>query len=190
MPVEHKLRRRAREVHVAHQRQRAVVQDEPIAIDTRCQHGVIFIWEIVLQDDDLHIVFGEAGLEQRELFDDGVVFAIAAAGSKRLERRAPVVLDAPLRVVAGGADREIDCPVDQADSGTTASPGAFRAQIIQSLRNDGAGIICAATLQALELTRNLCPRAGPFLRDRASDQRSGLHAEQRSRPAIGADRRW
>ena len=46
--VEHEFRDRARDICVAHQRQRAVVKYQPLTIDASCNGGMIFVREEVL----------------------------------------------------------------------------------------------------------------------------------------------
>jgi hypothetical protein len=45
--VEHEFRNRARDICVAHQCQRAIVEDQPLTIDASCGGGMIFIREEV-----------------------------------------------------------------------------------------------------------------------------------------------
>jgi hypothetical protein len=61
-----------------------------------------------------NIFMGQACLQQRNVFHDRIVLAIAAMALQRLEGRAPMVCHAPLRLIAGGRDGKINRPVDQA----------------------------------------------------------------------------
>jgi hypothetical protein len=58
--VEHEFWDRSHDISVAHQRQRAIVKDQPLTIDSSCDRSMVFVWEGVFQDDDLHIVVGNA----------------------------------------------------------------------------------------------------------------------------------
>ncbi len=78
--VEHEFRDRARDICVAHQRQRTIVKGQPLTIDASCDRSMIFVWEEVFQDNDLHIVLGNASLQQRGIFEDSVVLTVTAIG--------------------------------------------------------------------------------------------------------------
>jgi hypothetical protein len=78
--VEHEFRDRTRDISVAHQRQRAIVKDQPLIIDARCDGGMIFIREEVFQDNDLDIVPGNTCLQQRSVFEDRVILTVTAIG--------------------------------------------------------------------------------------------------------------
>jgi hypothetical protein len=157
LPVEHEARDRADEVGVAHQRQRAVVQDQPLAVDADRDRGVIFIREDVLEDDDLDIVLRKTRGAQRQIFDNRIVLTVAPIGLQRLERRAPTIGNAPLRVVAGRADGEIDRTVDQSYPGTAGFADAARAQRDQFLRGRRANDIRATLCDRIELAIELSP---------------------------------
>jgi hypothetical protein len=74
--VEHEFRDRARDICVVHQRSRTIVEDQPLTIDTSCDRSRIFVWEEALQDNDLHIVLGNASLQQRSIFEGRVVLKL------------------------------------------------------------------------------------------------------------------
>ncbi len=42
--VEQEFRDRARDICVAHQRQRTIVKDQPLTIDAGCDRSMIFVW--------------------------------------------------------------------------------------------------------------------------------------------------
>jgi hypothetical protein len=46
--VEHEFRDRARNICVPHQRKGTIVKNEPLTIDSSCDHSMIFVWEEVL----------------------------------------------------------------------------------------------------------------------------------------------
>src|SRR5690349_16692266 len=55
--VEHEFGDGAGDIHVAHQGQCTVVQNEPPAIDASRDFGVIFVWHAIPHDDDFHVIF-------------------------------------------------------------------------------------------------------------------------------------
>ena len=64
---------------------------------------MIFTWEDVFQNDDSHVILGDARLEQHEVFDDRIVLTVAAPGLKGLERTAPMVWGPLLCLITGKA---------------------------------------------------------------------------------------
>ncbi|SRR5258705_7178621 len=78
--AEHEFRDRARDICVAHQRERTIVKDQPLTIDASCDHSMIFVWE-VFQDNDLHIVLGNASHQQRSIFEDRIVLSLSETQS-------------------------------------------------------------------------------------------------------------
>src|SRR5882757_6863171 len=58
----------------------AIVKDQPLTIDASCDRSMFFVWEEVFQDNDLHIVLGNASLQQRSIFEDRVVLTVTAIG--------------------------------------------------------------------------------------------------------------
>src|SRR5262249_6217015 len=115
--IEHELGDRARDFRIAHQSKLAVVEDEPLSLDTHCKDGMVLARESIGENDNLHVALGYAGSQQRGIFDDRVIFTIALTGPQRLERSAPVVENAPLRLVGYGTDGEIHGAVDEAHLG-------------------------------------------------------------------------
>src|SRR5205085_3839791 len=97
--VEHEFWDSSRDICVAHQRQRAIVKDQPLTIHASGDCSVIFVWEQVFQYDDLHIVLGNACLQQRGILDDCVVLTVTSTVSKCFKRIAPMVRSAPLHLV-------------------------------------------------------------------------------------------
>ena len=128
--------------------------------------------------DDLHIVMGQACLQQRDILHDRIVLAITAMGLQSLEGRAPMVRHAPLRLIAGGLDGKIDRPVDQTDTGTARAAGAFSNDIQQILCGNGASFPRAAARQHLLFTIDLGFDGAPFRRN-LSGNRFSVQTEQR-----------
>jgi hypothetical protein len=124
--IEHEFRDRARDICVAHQRQRAIVKDQPLIINARCDGGMIFVREQVFQDNDLDILPGNTCLQQRSIFEDRVVFTVTATGQERFKRIAPMIHDAPLHLVTDRTDGEVRSSVDPAHTCPAASAGALR----------------------------------------------------------------
>ena len=54
--VENELWDRALHIHVAHECQCAVIEDEPLMIDPRCHDSMIFVWLAIPQYDDFHCI--------------------------------------------------------------------------------------------------------------------------------------
>ena len=52
--IENELGNCAPDIHVAHERQCAVIEDEPLVIDPDCNDRMIFVCQTVPQHDDLH----------------------------------------------------------------------------------------------------------------------------------------
>jgi hypothetical protein len=76
--VEQELRGRSDHVGIAHQREPAVVQNQPLSVHARRSHRMVFVRKEVSQDDDLHISTGQSRLAQRDILDDHIVLAVAA----------------------------------------------------------------------------------------------------------------
>src|ERR1700686_1128514 len=114
---------------VAHHCQRAIVKDQPLTIDASCDRGMIFVWKEVFQDNDLHIVLGNASLQQRSIFEDRVVLTVTAIGQERFKRIAPMIRNAPLHLVTDRADGAVRSSVDQSHTWPAASSGALRAYV-------------------------------------------------------------
>ncbi len=110
---------------------------------------MVFLRQEVSQDDDLHIVMGQACLQQRDILHDRIVLAITVMSLQSLERRAPMVRHAPLHLIAGGRDCKINRPVNQADTGAARAAGAFSNDIQHFLCDDGTCFLLAAA-------RHLC----------------------------------
>jgi hypothetical protein len=70
--VKNEFRNRPRDICVAHERQCAVIEYEPLTIDPDCRDSMIFIWETVPQHDDLHRIACDTSCQQRRLFDDRI----------------------------------------------------------------------------------------------------------------------
>ena len=79
-----------------------------------------------------------AGFAERHVFRDGVVLAIAGAGAEGRKRRRPDVRRAELLKIAHRPDRQVDRPVDGADSGAAAA-GARGVDDGVELGGGGAG---------------------------------------------------
>ncbi len=126
---------------------------------------MVFLRQEVSQDDDLHIVMGQACLQQRDILHDRIVLAITAMGLQSLEGRAPTVRHAPLRLIAGGRDVKINRPVNQADTGETRATGAFSNDIQQVLCDDGTCFLLAAARQHLLFTIDIGFDRAPFRRN-------------------------
>src|SRR5215471_9006165 len=45
--IENELGNRAPDIHVAHERQCAVIEDEPLIIDPDCHDSMVFVWQTV-----------------------------------------------------------------------------------------------------------------------------------------------
>src|SRR5689334_7530677 len=56
MPVEHEYRMRSDQVSLAHQNQIPIVENPPLAVDARRQHGMVLVADEIAKHDDLHIV--------------------------------------------------------------------------------------------------------------------------------------
>ena len=97
---------------------------------------------------------GDARRGQRDVFGDGVILAVAAAGGEGLERRAPAVGHAPLRHVAHRLDRQIDGAVDDADAGEAGQRAALRNDGKKSLAPPaGSAVRSARTARKLHCRR-------------------------------------
>src|SRR5581483_3104885 len=115
--------------------------------------------------------------QQRGVFDDCVILAVAAAGLNGLERSTPMVRNAPLGFVARRSDCKINGSVDQTHASTAASPGAFRTQADKLPCSSGAALAITAQRHDLQLLRNFGLSAPPFLRKIAAEDGFCVHAE-------------
>jgi len=86
-----------------------------MVVDTSGRHRVLFIGNAPAHDDEFDVFFGHPRAQQRNIFRDRIIFAIAVTGRQRFEGRAPPVRNAPLIDVALRSDGQIDRPVDDAD---------------------------------------------------------------------------
>src|SRR6204780_1696347 len=100
-----------------------------------------------------------------------------------------MIRNAPLHLVAGGADGEVCSSVDQADTCPAASSSALRAYVDQFLRGDRAGPICMAFRNHREILSHGRLDVLPFFQQLARGDRLGFHTEQLSGLLIIA-RRW
>jgi hypothetical protein len=98
---------------------------------------MILIGQTVSQYDDLECVLCEPRGQQRRIFDDRIVLAVAQTGMEGFERVTPVILNAPLCLVAYGADGKINRSVDQADSCASISTGTLETQVEQPWTDAG-----------------------------------------------------
>ncbi len=80
--IEDEQRPHARHVAGFEQRQAAIVEHDPFFVDVRGDDGMVFAAGEFADDDEPHIVLGDAGFAQRHVFGDGVVLAIAAAARR------------------------------------------------------------------------------------------------------------
>jgi hypothetical protein len=144
---------------------------------------MVFLRQEISQDDDLHIVMGQACLQQRDIFHDRIVLAITAMSLQSLEGRAPMIRHAPLRLIAGGHDGKINRPVNQSDAGTARAAGAFSNDIQQAMCDDGTCFLLAAARQHLLFTIDIGFDGAPF-RCNLSGDRFGFHPEYRRRFVI------
>jgi hypothetical protein len=54
--IEREYRMNSDQLGVAHQRKITIVQDQPLSVHARRQHGVVLVLEEISKDNDLHIV--------------------------------------------------------------------------------------------------------------------------------------
>src|SRR3984893_18548126 len=141
---------------------------------------MIFVWKEVFQDNDLHIVLGNASLQQRSIFEDRVVLTVTAIVEERFKRIAPMIRNAPLHLVTDRADGEVRSSVDQAHTCPDASPSALRAYVDQSLRGDRAGRASTASRNHREILSHRGLDLVPFFRQLARVDRLGFYTEQLS----------
>ena len=87
-----------------------------------------------------------------------------------------MVRHAPLRLIAGGRDGQINRPVDQADTGAARAAGTF-SNDIQQLSCDGrTGFLCVAARQHLLFMIDIGFDGAPFRRQPSGDG-LGFHTE-------------
>jgi hypothetical protein len=174
--VQHEFWDGPNHIRIAHQREADVVQDQPLPVHARCYGRMIFLLKDVSQDDDPNIFMGQARLQQRNVLHDRIILAIAAMALQRLEGRAPMVRHAPLRLIAGGRDGQINCPVDQANTRPARAAGTFGSDIQQLLCDGGTGFLRTAARQHLLFMIDIGFDGLPFRRQSSGD-RLGFHAE-------------
>ena len=109
-------------------------------IDLDCNDSMIFVWQTVPQYDDLHCILWESCCQQRRIFDNRIVLAVARVRVERFERFTPTIRNAPLCFVAHRSYGKVNCPVDHANACASASTGALPAQVDQLLCEGGAGL--------------------------------------------------
>ncbi|HET7889268.1 MAG TPA: hypothetical protein VFL62_23810 [Bradyrhizobium sp.] len=166
-----------RNVDIAHERQGPIIEDQPLMIYSDRQDGVILVRQPVPPHDNLQRLLRESRLEQRGVFEDCIVLAVAAFGQKRLERIAPAIGNAPLPLVAHRFDRKIHRPIDQADLRASISTGAFTAQIDQLLRRRGTGMVGPALRDGLAIPAYIGLNPVPLLVQSATEHRLRIHAK-------------
>src|SRR5712692_5211283 len=64
--IQHEFWDGSNHIRIAHQREAAAVQDQPLPVHTRCYDRMVFLGQEVSQDDDFHIVMRQACLQQRD----------------------------------------------------------------------------------------------------------------------------
>ncbi len=116
--VDGKHRRVTFELPVLDQGEPAIVEEKPASVQPRSDHGVIFSCRGVADEQEPKVFVRKPGLLERDIFGNRIVFAIARAGSERLDRRGPKVGNSVLSEIAHGADREIDGAIHRPDSRT------------------------------------------------------------------------
>ena len=126
----------------------------------------------IAQHDDPQILGRNAGHPQRGEFGDGVVFAIAGAGGKGGERRAPDVDLAVLSHVARRLDRQIDGAIDLAKAGAAlAGPCSVHdGKELQGGRGYAALAVAVAKRELHHIVFELALDAVPFFREAAAGQ--------------------
>jgi hypothetical protein len=110
--VEHEFRDGSHHVGIAHQCEPAIVQNQPLSIDPRCGHRVVFVRKKGSYDRDLDVPVGKSGRSQGDILNDRIVFAVAAMRLQGFQRRTPMVCDPPLGFIGGWTDRQLHGPVD------------------------------------------------------------------------------
>ena len=70
----------------------AVVKHEPTTIEPRSDNGVIFLPDVVAQDDDPKVVSGNSCFLQGNELCDRVIFAVSSAYRECGQRRTPDIL--------------------------------------------------------------------------------------------------
>ncbi len=87
-----------------------------------------------------------------------------------------MVRHAPLRLIAGGHDGQINRPVNQADASAARAAGTFCNDFQQFLCDSGTSFLRAATRQHLLFTIDIGFDRAPF-RCQLSGDGLGFHAE-------------
>jgi hypothetical protein len=87
-----------------------------------------------------------------------------------------MVRHAPLHLIAGERDGQINRPVNQADAGAARAAGTYGNDIQQLLCDDGTGFLRAAARQHLLLMIDIGFDGAP-LGCHPSDDRLGFHTE-------------
>ena len=64
-----------------------IVEHEPVSIEASRHHGVVFVPDVILQDDDPKVIRGNPRFLQSNELSDGVVFAVPSAHSERGQGR-------------------------------------------------------------------------------------------------------
>jgi hypothetical protein len=106
------------------QRQPAIIEQDPIVVETNGDHSMVLCHRQIAQDNEFHIHRGDTCSLQRNVFCNGAILAVAAAGRKRLKRRALSVRYTPLRQIAW-ANCIINCAIDGPDAGTAGLRATF-----------------------------------------------------------------
>jgi hypothetical protein len=117
------------------------------------------------QDNYLYIAKGQPCLQQCDILYDRIILAIATAGLQSLERRAPMIRRAPLRLITGGHDGKINRSINQADTGATRAARAFSDDIEQASCNSRTCFSRAAARQHSLLSIDIGLDRSPFRRN-------------------------
>ncbi len=117
--IEHKQWYRTAHLAVLDQRQPAIVENDPISVETSGSDGVILADREIAYNDKPYILCGDTSLHERNIFGDGVILAVTETCGEGFQRTAPPVDHTPLGEIAHGSDRQIDRAVDDPDASAT-----------------------------------------------------------------------
>jgi hypothetical protein len=90
----------------------AIVEHEPVSIEPGRHYGVVFLPDIVLQDDDPKVISGNSRLLQGNELCDRVIFAVPSAHGECGQGRTPDIIRAVKRQIAHWPYFQIDAAVD------------------------------------------------------------------------------
>ena len=104
----------------------SIIQDQPALFIPDRHDSVTYVTLLVLHDDEAEIIRKYSEFTQRDVFYDGIVFAITSSAAKRLKRRNREIGIAVLSPVARRSNGHVHCAIDPSQATPACAPAGAR----------------------------------------------------------------